>query len=1510
MNNKIVKVLGKVLSLAMIISCANMPSIKAETVQNSTVLRYEAENYADGVTSSNASGNKYALIGESGIEFKEINASNIGNYQLCLRCSVPEATALETKTLKVNVNGTDFTQEITVGNEWKTEEIRVSGVKLHRNSITFPKEAGVNEGIAIDYIELNNAYRIEAESSVKNATPETLATAEGYVTFVRASAEGEDGIDFAFNNLSAGKYTVKVSYSKYDYWNDASVLINGDNITYITTKSDKPLWYTKASDSYKEGENDTPVFAVKEIRNVDLLDGTNILNIYGEKDQVLIDYVEIVPEIDGVSVYDYSQEKLHIEVESYTTSEIYKGQYTDIDGNTCDALHVRMGGNDTPSYKILTDAGKYNIAVRYHNYQYDKSLIIKLNNTEIYNKNPGLTTGWESSTTTKNGYVYLNNIEFNSGVNVLTISSNGDQMLGDYIEISSTEKFVSYNKGLVFEAEDATALGSGIGSITYTNGNTASGQKGGAEFEVEADAGYYIMNVIGGENTDIWPYVQFTVNDTAENRVYFDSAVKKYTVYGKESLVELKQGTNKIKVEWFSNATATSVNNNYVIDKIEILTPTEIPANGLLEMNAADRISHRAKTITDTQTRYTILPQNVSLGYVLYASEAGEYDLSIEAVSCYWGNYKISVNRGEAVQIYPAGIENNKFPTSATETYFDDKAKTTKINLKKGINTIEIVDNTKNLFLGDIVLEKCEEPIPEEPIIPDREEPYGYCSIEYLDADGNDAPEAEAVTIKGVCTPINCESINPVFIGAIYDKQDRLVKVAIDEIMENDKLEYTLENFGTALSDGGRLGVFLWEGFDTLIPIEISRNTKIETITDNVILGGGGFVSGIATHPTDSSVVYCRSDISGVYKLDSNGKWNQLLDGLTYGNDVLMGVRGIALDYNDSDVIYVAAGRSNSVNGRTGDILKSVDGGETWTETGLNKTFYSLSDQRAYGDCVQVDPLNSNILYVITPTEGLYKSTDAAATWEKVDSFNYDVENLGAWVAFGKNATDENQSSVIYVCVPTVGIYVSNDAGSTWSLIDNSPLDVKNVAINSDGVLYTAGGTGIYKYSSNTWTLLKSSSSCGYSGIDIDPTNEDRLIAVTGQKHNSTDGLGNNHVLISNDGGVTWDDTLDGTVYTNTTGYVYGGKITNSSAIKFNRANTAQAFVADWFGVYKTENIDSNAVVWARTEGIENTLVYTVKALTGENTVMVGMADIASILFEDAKSAGSQVSVGLQHITDIDFCEEDSDIIVEVGTENSSDGDVNCAYTLDGGDSWQYISGNMPKSNNASHSGTAHVAVSAKKGTNGYPTILASAESGAGLNYSEDMGATWNQCVGIPNSFGMGLYYYTQPLASDRINGDYFYVYYGGKLYVSNNGGKNFVAVSANGLPVGSHLSVQVISSPYNAGELYICFGNGSGIFRSTDYGQNFNKITGIERPIRIAVGKKADDSNYATLFAYNSEDSGLYRSTDNGLNWVKVSDDKNCFATINTMEGDRKTFGRVYVGTNGRGVFCIDEAN
>ena len=167
----------------------------------------------------------------------------------------------------------------------------------------------------------------------------------------------------------------------------------------------------------------------------------------------------------------------------------------------------------------------------------------------------------------------------------------------------------------------------------------------------------------------------------------------------------------------------------------------------------------------------------------------------------------------------------------------------------------------------------------------------------------------------------------------------------------------------------------------------------------NVAIKGGGFVSGLITHPNAPGVVYARTDIGGAYRWNAAGNsWIPLLD---FGVDAnTYGIESFAIDPSDSNRLYIAASRGSST---LKYILVSTNQGATFTSYTPPFSLDGNARGRGGGERMAVDPNLNSILFYGTKSQGLYKSVNSGVTWSLVNSFPVSATANGVgivWVQF------------------------------------------------------------------------------------------------------------------------------------------------------------------------------------------------------------------------------------------------------------------------------------------------------------------------------------------------------------------------------------------------------------------------------------------------------------------------------------------------------------------------------
>ena len=186
--------------------------------------------------------------------------------------------------------------------------------------------------------------------------------------------------------------------------------------------------------------------------------------------------------------------------------------------------------------------------------------------------------------------------------------------------------------------------------------------------------------------------------------------------------------------------------------------------------------------------------------------------------------------------------------------------------------------------------------------------------------------------------------------------------------------------------------------------------------------------------------------------------------------------------------------------------------------------------------------------------------------------------------------------------------------------------------------------------------------------------------------------------------------------------------------------------------------------------------------------------------------------------------------------------------------------------------------------------------------YSTDHGQTWTPVSGL----AAGL----MPVA-DPVNPREFYAFDPGSGTVlrSTDGGASFTPAAA-GLPagVGSEQSSslpQLHTVPGRAGDLWLTAGDGA-LWHSTDAGGAFSKVGSVAAVATLGFGKAAPGTAYPAIYLVGVVGGvqGIFRSADEGASWVRINTDAQQWGwTGQVITGDPHRFGRVYLGTNGRGI-------
>lgn len=155
---------------------------------------------------------------------------------------------------------------------------------------------------------------------------------------------------------------------------------------------------------------------------------------------------------------------------------------------------------------------------------------------------------------------------------------------------------------------------------------------------------------------------------------------------------------------------------------------------------------------------------------------------------------------------------------------------------------------------------------------------------------------------------------------------------------------------------------------------------------------GGRFVDFAVVEATPR-IFYAASASGGIFKTTNNGITFESV----FENQPIVSLGAIAVSQSNPDIVYVGSGEAN--NSRStyyGDgVYKSTDAGATWKNVGLPKS--------GHIGRVVVHPTNPNIVFVAAlgnlysenDDRGLYRSADGGATWTKVIDHKVDGRSIG-----------------------------------------------------------------------------------------------------------------------------------------------------------------------------------------------------------------------------------------------------------------------------------------------------------------------------------------------------------------------------------------------------------------------------------------------------------------------------------------------------------------------------------
>ena len=288
-------------------------------------------------------------------------------------------------------------------------------------------------------------------------------------------------------------------------------------------------------------------------------------------------------------------------------------------------------------------------------------------------------------------------------------------------------------------------------------------------------------------------------------------------------------------------------------------------------------------------------------------------------------------------------------------------------------------------------------------------------------------------------------------------------------------------------------------------------------------------VAGISS---DHNTYFVGAASGGLWRTKNNGiSWKPIFD-----DQDVSSVSALAISQKDPNIVWAGTGETFLIRPAhaIGDgIYKSTDGGDTWTNMGLEKT--------ARIGRIVIHPTNPNIVYVAAlghahgpqKERGIYRTTDGGKSWEHVLFIN---ENTGGIdIAIDLNNPDFLLASMWEIHInswglnsggESGGVFISRDGGDSWERQDKNGLPggkgkpVGKVAIaisqsnpNTMYALCEEGHPGLYRTDNGgeSWQLVTRNHTLAerapyYMRMAVDPDNPEKIYVLNVQFSISEDG--------------------------------------------------------------------------------------------------------------------------------------------------------------------------------------------------------------------------------------------------------------------------------------------------------------------------------------------------------------------------------------------------------------------
>ena len=712
----------------------------------------------------------------------------------------------------------------------------------------------------------------------------------------------------------------------------------------------------------------------------------------------------------------------------------------------------------------------------------------------------------------------------------------------------------------------------------------------------------------------------------------------------------------------------------------------------------------------------------------------------------------------------------------------------------------------------------------------------------------------------------------------------------------------------------------------------------------NVAIGAGGFITGFLAHPGQQGLRYVRTDIGGAYRWEDTGKqWIPLQDWLPFSQRNLLGVESFALDPTDPGKLYMACGTYTNPGTPNGALLRSDDQGRHFTTVALPFKLGGNEPGRFAGERLAVDPNDPKILFLGTRLNGLWRSGDAGLHWTQVTSFPPPPANEDGltFVTFDKGSGSPGKATPVLLVGAADGktnLLRSDDGGGIWSPVSGGPVGMfPNHGVQSrTGVVYLSytdspgpndvhnGAVWSYLPRTGAWRDItperpgmNGAPAFGYGTVAVDPQHPETLLVSTLDRWQPGD-----TIFHSTDGGAHWSSLKEGATR-------------DAALIPWTRHSFPEPPFGHWVSAVLIDPFDSKHVLYGTGETIWETQDLRLRAGQSEKTQWVdgapgleetaditllspnlpggdgphlfsGLGDIGCFRHDDLGRSpvkGAMKDPELSNCDALALAAHRPEEMVRVGRRWSPG--PHGAISHDGGAHWTAFAS---EPEGGARGGSAAISADGQ--------ALLWAVPGGALALSADGGTHWHSLSMRPSARARFQ------IVADAQAPKRFWVYDPGNGSLSAVTDVGEKGSAPQEFLVNAHVPSRARLRIAAGMEGVLWLAGDAGLWRSDDLGASWQRLASVAAAYAVGFGKAAPGAAAPAMYLAGalsgspeatpevepgtdapSPGGALYRSLDGGASWERIDDPLHRFAWIEQITGDPRVFGRVYLGTNGRGV-------